>query len=95
MLSIIGFIIGIFAPRLISVYLYFFSSWFNGVFETKGWPILGFIFLPRTMLWVSVVSNWNHRTWDFWQYTILIIAILFDLGVIGKSTKDRKPYGCF
>lgn len=94
MWTIIAFILGIATPRLLSIYLYFFSGWFAGVFETRGWPILGFIFMPRTMLWYSVVANWNHGTWAFWQYAVLVIAILLDLGG-GKKTYDRKPYGCF
>lgn len=92
MLSVIAFIISIFAPRVLSIYLYFFSSWFTGVFDTKGWPILGFIFLPRTMLWYSVVANWNGGHWGAWQFILLAVAILGDLGV-GKSTYKRKPYG--
>lgn len=94
MWAIIGFIVGICAPRLVSIYLYFFTSWFAGVFHTKGWPILGFIFMPRTMLWYSVVANWSNGHWGFWQYAILVIAIIGDLGG-GKSTYHRKPYGCF
>jgi hypothetical protein len=92
--AIIGVIIGIFAPRLISIYLYFFSTWFAGVFHTKGWPILGFIFMPRTMLFYSVVANWNGGHWGLWQYALLAVAIIVDLGG-GKSTYDRKPYGWF
>jgi hypothetical protein len=95
MMSVIGFIIGFFAPRLFSIYLYFFTGWFAGVFQTKGWPILGFIFLPRTMLWYSVVSHWFGGQWGVWQYVLLVVAILIDLGAGGKSAKDRKPYGCF
>ncbi len=95
MLSVIAFIISIFAPRVLSIYLYFFSSWFTGVFHTKGWPLLGFIFLPRTMLWYSVVANWNGGHWGGWQYAALVLAVALDLGG-GKTSYDRrKPYGCF
>ncbi len=94
MWTIIAFIVGLAAPRLLSIYLYFFSNWFSGAFHTKGWPILGFIFMPRTMLWYSVVSNWWGGHWGGWQYVGLIIAILIDLGG-GKTTYDRKPYGYF
>ena len=72
----------------------FVTGWFAGVFHTKGWPILGFIFMPRTMLWYSVVAHWWGGHWGFWQYVLLIIAILGDLGA-GKTTADKKPYGCF
>jgi hypothetical protein len=93
-MAILGFILGILTPRLLSIYLYFFTAWFAGVFQTWLWPVLGFIALPRTMLWYSAVSNWYGGQWGFWQIAALIVAVLLDLGG-GKSTADRKPYGYF
>ncbi|MEX2341052.1 MAG: hypothetical protein WD605_01905 [Candidatus Paceibacterota bacterium] len=72
-------ILGIFLPRLVSVYLYFFTGWFMGVFETQMWPILGFIFMPYTMLWYSAVVNWYGGEWDLWQIVVLGVAIISDL----------------
>ncbi len=94
MWPIIGFILAIATPRLVSVYLYFFTGWFTGVFQTKGWPLLGFVFMPRTMLCVSAVNHWWGGHWGLWQYALLAIAIIVDLGG-GKSNYDRRPYGWF
>jgi len=71
--------IGLIAPRFTALMLWFFSNWFTGVFDTKIWPILGFIFLPFTMLWYSAVVNWFNGEWSWWQVIVLLIAILSDL----------------
>ena len=80
--------IGLFAPRFVIVLLWLLSSWFDGVFDTRLWPILGFFFLPFTLLWYSVVMNWFDGQWLWWQVIILVIAVLSDLGS-GKQASHR------
>jgi len=72
-------ILALFVPRLVSIYLWFFSDWFPGVFETHLWPILGFLFMPYTTLWYSAVVNWYQGDWGFWQIIVMIIAIVADI----------------
>jgi hypothetical protein len=72
-------LLALFVPRLVAIYLYFFTEWFSGVFETQLWPILGFVFMPYTMLWYSAVTNWFNGEWGFWQFAVLGIAIIADL----------------
>lgn len=67
-------------PRLIIAILWLFSSWFVGVFATWYWPLAGFICMPHTMLWYSVVMNWFGGEWKFLQIFILILAIMMDAG---------------
>jgi hypothetical protein len=78
-------ILGIFLPRVTAALLYFFTSWFVGVFHTWYWPLLGFIFMPYTMLWYSVVTKWYDGTWGALQIAVLILAILIDLASGNKS----------
>ena len=73
-------LIGLFAPRFVIVLLWFFSGWFTGVFETRLWPILGFLILPLTLLWYSVVINWFGGVWNWWSVLVLVLAVLIDLG---------------
>lgn len=80
-------LLGLVFPRLAAAALYFLTTWFNGVFATVLWPILGFIFAPYTMLWYSVVMNWYGGEWGTLQLIVLVIAVLFDLGSSGKSAK--------
>ena len=80
-------IVGLIFPRLAAAFLYFFTSWFNGVFETWLWPALGFIFAPYTMLWYSVVTNWYGGSWGTLQLVVLAIAVLCDFGSSGRSAR--------
>lgn len=72
-------IFGLFIPRIVIAVLYFFTRWFNGVFSTILWPILGFIFMPYTLLWYSVVANVYGGAWGTLQIIVLVIAVVFDL----------------
>ncbi|MBU0686864.1 MAG: hypothetical protein KKB81_03310 [Candidatus Margulisbacteria bacterium] len=67
-------------PRLIIILLWLFSGWFNGVFQTWYWPLLGFLCMPHTMLWYSAVQHWWDGQWDFPQILVLILAIMMDAG---------------
>ena len=44
-------------PRITILVLWIFTEWFSGVFSSMIWPLLGFIFMPLTTLWYSVVVN--------------------------------------
>ena len=74
---LIAFIAIIF-PRLVIAFLWFFTSWFQGVFNTVLWPILGFIFLPTTLLWYSAVQHWFGGVWSLWPIVGLVVALIFD-----------------
>lgn len=78
-------ILGLFLPRVVIAVLYLFTGWFNGVFDTWIWPLLGFIFMPYTLLWYSVVVNWFGGVWGVPQLIVLIVAVFFDLSSWYKS----------
>ncbi len=80
-------LIGVVFPRLAAVVLYFFTDWFNAVFTTWYWPLLGFVFAPYTMLWFSVVMQWYGGVWSNLQLVVLAIAILADLSSSGKTAR--------
>lgn len=73
------FIGGLFMPRVTIVLLWLLTSWFSGVFTSILWPIIGFIFMPFTLLWYSVVVNLFGGVWGPISLVGLIIAILVDL----------------
>lgn len=66
-------------PRLVVAILWFFTTWFSGMFATLLWPLLGFIFLPTTLLWYSVVQNRMGGVWGTWAVVGLVIALLLDV----------------
>ena len=66
-------------PRITIVVLWFATNWFSGVFHTPLWPILGFLFLPVTVIWYSVVQHWFGGQWDAIPIIGMVIAVLIDI----------------
>ncbi len=66
-------------PRVVILLLWFLSGWFRGVFDTLLWPILGFLFLPTTLLWYVAVQRWFAGQWTLWPIVGLVVALLIDL----------------
>jgi hypothetical protein len=76
-------------PRVLILCLWFLSDWFQGIFASLLWPILGFIFLPTTLLWYSAVQNWFGGQWGLWQIVGLIVALLIDTSPAhGRRSRD-------
>ena len=72
-------IIALAMPRLVILCLWFLTSWFRGMFDNLLWPIVGFIFLPTTLLWYSAVQHWFGGQWTLWPVVGVIIALMIDL----------------
>lgn len=77
------------APRFVIVLLWLVSDWFAGVFDSALWPILGFIFLPTTLLWYVAVQHWFGGVWTFWPIVGIVIALLVDLSP-AKGAQRRE-----
>ena len=76
-------VLALFVPRVTIALLWFFSDWFTGVFDSLLLPLLGFIFLPTSLLWYSVVENFYGGEWDFLQIALGVVAVLIDLSPAG------------
>jgi hypothetical protein len=77
------------APRLVVCLLWFFSRWFDGVFASLLWPILGFIFLPTTLLWYTAVQHWFAGQWSLWPIVGLVVSLAIDVSPAGG--RRRQP----
>jgi len=66
-------------PRIAVALLWFFSNWFVGLFASVLWPILGFVFLPTTLLWYSAVQHWFGGAWTLWPIVGLVVALVIDV----------------
>lgn len=86
----LGVLIALMAPRFLIVLLWLFTSWFKGIFGTALWPVLGFIFLPTTLLWYTAVQNWWNGHFGLWQVVGLVIALMMDIGPSRASRKARR-----
>lgn len=76
-------------PRLLILFLYFFTTWFNGIFASLLFPILGFIFLPTTLLWYSAVHHWFGAQWSLWPIVGLVVALLIDISPAGGRRRPK------
>ncbi len=81
-------LIALTAPRLVIVLVWLFSNWFTGLFPTLVVPLLGFIFLPTTLLWYTAVQHWYGGQWSFWPLIGLVFSLLIDMSP--ASARRRK-----
>lgn len=77
-------------PRLLLLWLKFFTGWFAAVQLHLFWQILGFVFMPFTLLWYTVVANTFGGHWGLLQEAVLVIVILTDLGGGFKALRKRS-----
>lgn len=77
-------------PRLVIFLTWFFSpTYFQRAYETALYPLLGFFFMPYTMLCYAIAMN-NLGGVQGIGMVVVIIGILVDLGVIGKGASSRR-----
>lgn len=85
-------VIGLAVPRVLMFFIWLLTDWFGRGFETRVWPILGFIFLPYTTLaYLAAMLNNNHALSRLWL-VLFVLAILFDVGNWGggRAASHRR-----
>ena len=83
-------LLAIAAPRIAIVALYLFSTWFEGSLDTALWPVLGFFFLPATLLWYTAVQHWWGGQWTVWPIVGIVIALMIDLSPAKQRRRRRR-----
>ena len=83
-------LIALIAPRVTIVLLWFFTTWFRGMFATLLWPVLGFVFLPTTFLWYSVVQRFFGGHWTLWPVVGIVLALLVDVSPASSRRGGRR-----
>jgi len=76
-------VLALLTPRLLVAVLWFFTHWFEGIFASILWPLLGFIFLPTTLLWYTAVQHWFAGQWSFWPVAGIVVALAIDVSPAG------------
>ena len=76
-------------PRIAIVVLYFFTNFFQGVYESLLLPLIGLIFLPITLLAYTWMVKVNQPI-DAFFVVVMIVAIVLDLGLLGGSARRRR-----
>jgi hypothetical protein len=85
----LGVLFALLTPRILILILWLFTGWFRGIFATALWPVLGFIFLPTTLLWYTAVQNWWDGQWGVLQIVGIVIALLIDMSP-GAGRRRRR-----
>ena len=67
-------------PRVVIVLLWLFSGFFNGVYHGIIVPVLGFLFLPLTLIAYTYIEKTYHYIQSP-QMLALAIAVIIDLGL--------------
>jgi hypothetical protein len=83
-------IIALVTPRLVVFTLWLFTNWFRGLFDSSLWPILGFVFLPTTLLWYTAAQHWFAGQWTFWPVIGLVIALMIDMSPAKRSAPRSR-----
>jgi hypothetical protein len=83
-------LLALLTPRLVVVLLWLFTGWFDGIFDSLLWPLLGVIFLPTTLLWYTAVQHWFGGGWSLWPVVGIVIALMIDLSPArGARRRER------
>jgi hypothetical protein len=75
-------------PRVGIILLYLFTTFFTNLHGSILIPILGFIFLPLTLIAYTYVLN-SHTPINTTSLVILFVAVILDLGLVGGATRRR------
>lgn len=73
-------------PRVAIVLLYLFTNFFAHVYSSLIIPILGFIFLPLTLIVYTYLSN-THAPMNTTSFVVIFIAVILDLGLVGAARR--------
>jgi len=83
-------ILALLTPRIAIVLLWVLTPWFDGLFTNSLWPILGFLILPTSLLWYTVVLHWFGGVWSLWTIVGLVIALIID---VSPAREHRRFVG--
>jgi hypothetical protein len=75
-------------PRVAIVLLYLFTNFFTHIYSSLLIPLLGFIFLPLTLIAYTYFLN-AHMPMNVTTFVILFITVVLDLGLVGGAAKRR------
>lgn len=77
-------------PRIAIVLLWLFTNFFNGVYHGLLLPLLGFIFLPLTLIVYTYLTKGQGGHLTTQGLVFLFIAVILDLGLVGGGSLGRR-----
>jgi hypothetical protein len=82
-------LLAVFFPRIAIILLYLFTTFFQGVYDTVLVPVLGFIFLPLSLLAYTWLTKSGYPV-DAFFLVVMLLAVVIDLGLLGGSEVSRR-----
>jgi hypothetical protein len=76
-------------PRVAIILLWLFTKFFNILHTNAIIPILGFIFLPLTLIVYTFLLRTYGGHLGTTQLVFLFLAVIFDLGLVGGGLRGR------
>ena len=76
-------------PRVAILLVVVFGDYIGHAYDTLTWPVLGFLFMPTTMLAYAWAIN-SRGSVEGLQLVVVVIAVLIDLGMIGGSAQAGR-----
>lgn len=77
-------------PRIAIVLLWLFSNFFSGVYQGIIIPVLGFLFLPLTLIVYTYLEKTYGGHLSTTQFVIVFVAVVLDLGIVGGGASRRR-----
>jgi len=76
-------------PRVAIVLLWLFSNFFTGVYHGLIIPVIGFLFLPLTLIVYTYLAKTSGGHLTTTQFVFIFIAVVVDLGLVGGSYRRK------
>jgi hypothetical protein len=76
-------------PRFAIILVVIFSDYIGRAYQGALWPLAGFLFMPLTTLAYAWAINSRGSVAGF-HLIVVVIALLFDLGLLGGSASRRR-----
>ena len=77
-------------PRVAIVLLWLFSNFFAGVYQSIVIPVIGFLFLPLTLIVYTYLAKTSGGHLTTTQFVFIFIAVVVDLGLVGGGAYRRR-----
>ncbi len=77
-------------PRIAIVLLWLFTNFFTGLYHGVIIPVLGFLFLPLTLIVYSYILRAYGGHMGTLQLVFIFIAVVLDLGLVGGGAYGRR-----
>jgi hypothetical protein len=77
-------------PRIAIVLLWLFTNFFAGVYHGIIIPVLGFLFLPLTLIVYTYIAKFFPGRLTAGELVAIFVAIILDLGLVGGGAWGRR-----